>query len=50
MIVWAPGWVAPGTTLDTPVRNIDIAPTVLHLAGVPWPDCLPLDGARCLAR
>jgi N-acetylglucosamine-6-sulfatase len=49
MIVWAPGWIAPGTTLDAPVRNIDIAPTVLHMAGVPWPDSLPLDGRSVLS-
>ena len=48
MLVWAPGWIAPGSTLETPVRNIDIAPTMLHLAGVPWPDSLPLDGRSVL--
>ncbi len=44
MIAWAPGWITPKSTLDTPVRNIDIAPTVLDLAGVPWPDSIPRDG------
>lgn len=33
MLVYAPGMVAPGTTIETMVRNIDIAPTLLELAG-----------------
>jgi N-acetylglucosamine-6-sulfatase len=48
MIAWAPGWIAPGTALDTIVRNIDVAPTVLELAGVPWPDAIPVDGRSVL--
>ena len=48
MIAWAPGWIRPRSTLETPVRNIDIAPTVLQLAGVSWPDSLPLDGRSVL--
>ena len=31
MVVWSPGMVKPGTTIDGLVRNIDIAPTVLEL-------------------
>ena len=34
MLARAPGWIAPGTQLTTNVRNIDIAPTFLDLAGV----------------
>jgi N-acetylglucosamine-6-sulfatase len=33
MLLYAPGLVAPGTTIETMVRNIDIAPTLLELAG-----------------
>jgi N-acetylglucosamine-6-sulfatase len=33
MLVYAPGMVAPGTTIETMVRNIDIAPTLLEMAG-----------------
>jgi N-acetylglucosamine-6-sulfatase len=48
MLAWAPGWIAPGSSLDTLVRNIDIAPTVLELAGVPWPRGIPVDGRSVL--
>lgn len=48
MLAWAPGWIAPGTTAETPVRNIDVAPTMLHLAGVAWPDSLARDGRSVL--
>ena len=33
MLAWAPGWVQAGSRLDDLVRNIDIAPTLLELAG-----------------
>ena len=48
MLAWAPGWIAPGTAVDTLVRNIDVAPTVMQLAGVRWPDSLALDGRSVL--
>ncbi|HEX7090313.1 MAG TPA: sulfatase [Longimicrobiales bacterium] len=34
MLAWAPGFIAPGSAPEELVRNIDIAPTVLELAGV----------------
>jgi N-acetylglucosamine-6-sulfatase len=34
MVAWAPGFIQPGGTIDALVRNIDLAPTVLELAGV----------------
>jgi N-acetylglucosamine-6-sulfatase len=37
MLAYAPGLVAPGSRLPELVRNIDIAPTVLELAGVARP-------------
>ena len=48
MLAWAPGWIAPGTRVETLVRNIDVAPTVLALAGLAWPDSLALDGRSVL--
>ena len=46
MLAWAPGWVAPGSTVDGIVRNLDLAPTVLELAGVRSP--IAMDGASFL--
>jgi arylsulfatase A-like enzyme len=36
LIVWAPGIVKPGTRVTAVVRGIDLAPTLVELAGVPW--------------
>ncbi|TQV86330.1 sulfatase [Exilibacterium tricleocarpae] len=33
MLAWAPGFIRAGTVADTLVRNIDVAPTLLALAG-----------------
>lgn len=34
LLAWAPGWLEPGFRQETLIRNIDIAPTLLDLAGV----------------
>ena len=47
MLAYAPGFVPAGAKLTGMVRNIDIAPTVLELAGVPKPDAM--DGRSVLS-
>jgi N-acetylglucosamine-6-sulfatase len=37
MLAWAPGYIPPGSKVTAMVRNIDIAPTILELAGVARP-------------
>jgi N-acetylglucosamine-6-sulfatase len=58
MLAYAPGWIRPGTVVTAMVRNIDVAPTILDLAGVlrsPSPDgrggqgVRPMDGRSVLA-
>jgi N-acetylglucosamine-6-sulfatase len=46
LLMRGPG-IVPGTVIDAPVANADLAPTILNLAGVPMPPELarPLDGA-----
>ncbi|QDU94864.1 sulfatase family protein [Lignipirellula cremea] len=45
LLAWAPGRLAPGTTLEAMVQNIDIAPTLLQAAGVEPPAATRFDGA-----
>lgn len=47
MVVYAPGLVAPGSKVTQVVRNIDIAPTLLELAGAP--PASTMDGRSVLA-
>jgi arylsulfatase A-like enzyme len=35
-MVW-PGRIRPGTTIEAPALNLDVAPTILALAGLPVP-------------
>ena len=46
MIAWGPGMVPAGARTDDMVRNIDIAPTILELAGVQA--TRPVDGRSVL--
>ncbi|MBD3275194.1 MAG: sulfatase-like hydrolase/transferase, partial [Candidatus Marinimicrobia bacterium] len=38
MLAYAPGMIEPGTVISEQVMNIDIAPTVLEMAGLEAPD------------
>jgi N-acetylglucosamine-6-sulfatase len=49
MLAWAPGFIAPGTTVDAQVRNIDVTPTILELADAAMPDDHTLDGQSFLS-
>ena len=40
MLAWAPGFIRAGMTIAPMVRNIDIAPTILELAGASMPGTL----------
>jgi N-acetylglucosamine-6-sulfatase len=42
MLAWAPGTIPAGTVVDALVRNIDVAPTVLDMAGAA--SAIPMDG------
>ena len=40
MLVWAPGMIEPGTKIEEMVLNVDVAPTLLDLAGAPIPESM----------
>ncbi|MBL7139403.1 MAG: sulfatase [Planctomycetes bacterium] len=48
MLAYAPGLIAPGTTVTPMVQNIDVAPTVLDAAGVAIPESAKMDGRSFL--
>jgi N-acetylglucosamine-6-sulfatase len=48
LLVWAPGLVAPGTVVTQMVQNVDVAPTILELAGARAPSAHVLDGRSML--
>ncbi len=48
MLVYAPGLAQAGTTVDTMVLNIDIAPTILSIAGVTPPEQAGMEGRSFL--
>ncbi len=45
-----PGRIAPGTTSDTPVAHIDVAPTLAGAAGAPLPEGVIVDGIDLMAE
>lgn len=46
LLVYAPGMIEPGTEITEMIQNIDIAPTILALAGLKYPETM--DGASFL--
>ncbi len=38
MLAYAPGFIKKGSVTESLIRNIDIAPTILDIAGIPTPD------------
>ncbi len=44
LLAWAPGTIAPGTTIEALVQNIDIGPTILQACGQPPPPAAKMDG------
>jgi N-acetylglucosamine-6-sulfatase len=48
MLAYAPGLIAPGTKITQMVQNIDIAPTLLNVAGVQPPEAAKMDGRSFL--
>ncbi|MBE0536317.1 MAG: sulfatase-like hydrolase/transferase [Phycisphaerae bacterium] len=48
MLVRAPGLIAPGSKITQMVQNIDVAPTLLDVAGVEPPQTADMDGRSFL--
>lgn len=48
MVVYAPGFIEPQTTIREMIQNIDIAPTLLSLAGIPENEFGSMDGRSFL--
>src|SRR5690625_1757596 len=48
MLAWAPGYIAPGSTIEEIVVNIDVTPTFLDLAGGAMPEGHTVDGTSFL--
>ena len=48
MLAWAPGFIEPGTNVEQMIANIDVAPTVLELAGASMPEDHVMDGRSFL--
>ena len=46
LISGPPGLIVPGVRSETPVREIDLYPTLLELAGLPSPPSHVLDGMQ----
>jgi N-acetylglucosamine-6-sulfatase len=44
MLAWAPGLIAPGSHSDKMIQNIDVAPTMLAVAGATAPATAKFDG------
>ena len=49
MLAWAPGRIAPATKVSKMVLNIDMAPTILDLAGLRPPPPANMDGRSFLS-
>jgi N-acetylglucosamine-6-sulfatase len=50
LLIRFPGEIAPGTRLREPVLNLDLAPTILDLAGAPIPSTMQGASLRVLWR
>ncbi len=48
MLAWAPGYIEAGSTIEENILNIDIAPTLLDMAGGAMPEDHTVDGQSFL--
>lgn len=48
MLAYAPGLIEPETVVDEMVQNIDIAPTLLNVAGIDIPESAKMNGSSFL--